>query len=140
MFKNALTLMRQLRTLIVNESDEIWIDYENKMFSRLQDEHGPVLESPFPKNEASVSGLLCYLQDEGFVNLDPHDPYIVLTYKALYYEKLRRSEIIEYIKKSVLVPIFLTLATNFILFLIRLAGIIDITPLLQLLQRLAQLL
>lgn len=140
MFKNALKLMRQLRSLVVNDSDEIWIDYENKTFSRVHDANGPICEVPFPENEASVSGLLYYLQDEGLIRIEPNEEYLSLTYKAFYYEKLHRSETISYIKKSVLVPIFLTLATNFILFLIHLIGLFDISPLLQLLRQLAQLL
>lgn len=140
MFKNALKLMRQLRSLVINDSDEIWIDHENKTFSRVHDANDSIREVPFPKNEASVSGLLYYLQDEGFIKIESNEEYLSLTYKAFCYEKLHRSERIAYIKKSVLVPIFLTLATNFILFLIHLAGALDISPLLQLLRRLAQLL
>ena len=65
--------------------------------------------------------------------INSDNEYLTLTYKAFYYERIHRAETIQYIKRSILVPIFLTLATNFILFLIKTAGITGISRLFQLL-------
>lgn len=140
MFKNALKLMRQLRSLAINDSDEIWIDHENKTFSRVHDANGPIREVPFPENEASVSGLLYYLQDEGLIIIESNEEYLSLTYKAFYYEKIRNYERTQFVLKSVLVPIAVTLATNFVLLLMQAAGMSLLSLLQQLLQRLAQIL
>lgn len=140
MFKNALKLMRQLRSLAINDSDEIWIDHENKTFSRVHDANGPIREVPFPENEASVSGLLYYLQDEGLIKIESNEEYLSLTYKAFYYEKIRNYERTQFVLKSVLVPIAVTLATNFVLLLMQAAGMSLLSLLQQLLQRLAQIL
>lgn len=140
MFKNALKLMRQLRSLVINDSDEIWIDHENKTFSRVHDANGPIREVPFPENEASVSGLLYYLQDEGLIKIESNEEYLSLTYKAFYYEKIRSYERTQFVLKSVLVPIAVTLATNFVLILMQAARMSLLSLLQQLLQRLAQIL
>ena len=132
MFKNALSLMKKLRKIVLTDEDEIWIDYKNKTFKRVRLVTEQELELPFPSHEYSTIGLLKYLQQEGYVVISSNGEYLTLTYKAFYYEKIHFSETIQYIKRSILVPIFLTLATNFILFLIKTAGITGISQLFQL--------
>lgn len=132
MFKNALSLMKKLRKIVLTDEDEIWIDYENKTFKRVRLAAEQELELPFPSHEYSTIGLLKYLHQGGYIVISSDNEYLTLTYKAFYYERIHRAETIQYIKRSILVPIFLTLTTNFILFLIKTAGITGISQLFQL--------
>lgn len=130
MFSNAFNLMKLLRSLAKNDQDLIWIDWDNYVFCRSGSD--PSANVPFPSGEPSVRGLLKFLDSEGYIMVKEN--YCRLTYKAFYYEKIHRSETISFIKRSVLVPIFITLATNFLLFLIQATGARCISLLLQWLQ------
>lgn len=122
MIKNAESLLKSLRTLVRTDEDEIWIDNDTKTFHRLRF----VTESdtciPFPPNEPSVLGLIYYLRNEGYIVLDHREEYLTLTYKAFYYEEFNRDECLTFIKRSVLIPIFLSLATNALLFFTQQTG------------------
>ena len=131
MLKNALSLMRSLRKIVLTDEDEIWIDYDNKFFKRVRLTCECDLEFPFPPDEPSVIGLLKYLQEGGYIVLSSDIEYLTLTYKAFYYESLRHDERLLFIRHSVLVPIFLSLATNALIYLIQVSG----TPLISLLQQ-----
>ena len=132
MFKNALSLLKKLRKIVLTDEDEIWIDYKNETFERVQIITDQKLKFQFPAHEPSIAGLLNYLHQEGYIVMSSDNRYLTLTYKAFYYERIHLTETIQYIKRSILVSIFLTLTTNFILFLIKTAGITGISQLFQL--------
>lgn len=122
MIKNAESLLKSLRSLVRTDEDEIWIDSDTKTFHRLRLAAESDTLIPFPPNESSVFGLLHYLHKEGFIILDSQEEYLTLTYKAFYYEEFNRNERLTFIKRSVLIPIFLSLATNALLFFTQQTG------------------
>lgn len=122
MIKNAKTLLFDLRSLVNTDEDEIWIDSNAKTFHRLHLATEPDTFIPFPSGEPSVLGLLRYLSKEGYIILDSQEEYLTLTYKAFYYESFVRDERRAFIRHSVLIPIFITLASNAVLFLIQQTG------------------
>lgn len=122
MIKSAESLLKSLRTLVRTDEDEIWIDNHTKTFHRLRIITEADTCIPFPQNEPSVLGLIYYLQNEGFIVLDSREEYLTLTYKAFYYEEFNRDERLTFIKRSFLIPIFISLATNALLFLTQQTG------------------
>lgn len=135
MFKNALSLLKSLRKIVLTDEDEIWVDYENKFFKRVRLVTEEDSEFPFPENESSVVGLLRYLREEGYIVISPDMEYLTLTYKAFYYEELQAEIIRLFILRSVVVPIAISIATNLFIYLIQETG----APLQLLLQRWLQL-
>lgn len=112
MIHNAYKLMKSLRSIVNDDDDEIWIDYEHKMFQKVREANQPERSSPFPSNEPSVQGLLKNLRDEGYITLDNLGEYCSLTYKALYYEQIVRHDRIQYLLRSIFVPIILSIITS----------------------------
>lgn len=113
MIKSSYHLMMSLKTLVSFDTDEIWIDYENKRFTKVCDISAPAPFISFPSNEPSINGLLKNLSDEGFIEFDG-DEYFTLTYKSLYYSQIVHHEKVDYFLKSVFVPIILSFATTLI--------------------------
>ena len=112
MIHSAYKLMSYLKKMVNTDKDEIWIDYENSQFSRTHDATEPSIYYPFPLNEPSVSGLLKYLHDEGYIILEDNGEYCTLTYKALYYDQTIRQERLHYVLNSIFVPIVLSVITS----------------------------
>lgn len=113
MIKSSYLLMRSLKKLVSLDTDEIWIDYENKRFTKVCDASSATIFISFPQNEPSINGLLKNLSDEGFIEFDGEE-YFTLTYKSLYYSQIVRKERIDYLLKSVFVPIILSFTTTLI--------------------------
>lgn len=112
MIHSAYKLMCYLKKMVNTDKDEIWIDYENSRFSRVHEGTEPSVYYPFPSNEPSISGLLKYLHDEGYIILEDNGEYCTLTYKALYYTQTIRQERLRYALNSIFVPIILSIITS----------------------------
>ena len=105
--------MMSLKKLASCDTDEIWIDYEHKLFVKVYEGSAPEVSLPFPENEPSVSGLLVNLSDEGYLKFESEE-YITLTYKAFYHSQIIRQERVRYFLRSVFVPIILAFITTLI--------------------------
>lgn len=113
MLKSSYRLMMSLKKLASYDTDEIWIDYEHKLFVKVHIVSTPEESLAFPKNEPSVAGLLMNLSDEGFLKFESEE-YFTLTYKAFYYSQIIRQERVRYFLHSVFVPIILSFVTTLI--------------------------
>lgn len=134
MIKSAESLLLSLRSLVQTDEDEIWIDSETKSFHRVRLIMELDLHIPFPPNEPSVFGLLYYLNKEGYIVLEPHEEYLTLTYRAFYYEEFKRDERRTFFRRSVLIPILISLTTNALIFLVQQTGLSVLSLLSQWLQ------
>lgn len=114
MIHNAYKLMKKLKRLVDTDDDQIWIDYETKTFHKIHDATTADVSFPFPKNEPSVRGLLKNLHDEGYIIIEEGGEYCSLTYKSLYYEQIKKSNLICYTLQSIFVPILLSFITTVI--------------------------
>lgn len=114
MIHNAYKLMEKLKRLVDTDDDQIWIDYKTKTFHKVHDATTTDVSFPFPKNEPSVQGLLKNLRDEGYIIIEEDGEYCSLTYKSLYYEQIKRSNLIRYFFRSIFVPVLLAFITTVI--------------------------
>lgn len=112
MIRSAYKLMKLLNTIVDNDEDDIWIDYERNLFSDVKEANQPKTIRPFPRNEPSVAGLLKLLKDDGYITIDPLEEYCQLTYKSLYYKEIVRHERLHYFLQSIFVPIVLSIITS----------------------------
>lgn len=55
MIKSSYRLMMSLKTLVSFDTDEIWIDYENKRFTKVCDISAPAPFISFPSNSIKPS-------------------------------------------------------------------------------------
>ena len=112
MINQARKLMEAALCVVNSENDVVWVDYENKRFSLVRDANLPHVYSSFPGEQPYVKGLITYLHENGYITYQMDENHFYLTYKAFYYDEFHKEERLDFLKKSVYIPLAVAVIGN----------------------------
>lgn len=113
MIKNASRILRISKTLVDNEDDEIWVDYDNKHFLKVIEANQVEKSALFPNNEPALKSTLSKLENEGYIKSTGIN-YYKLTEKGFHYYRYVFSDIRSFLFRSIITPIIVSALTTLI--------------------------
>ena len=114
---SELRVLLCLTKVAKDETDYIYIDFENRLFVKVVDSNRDRLSTHFPSREPAVLNLLKSLQRSGYIILETQgleNYYCQLTDIGLHFKEHCLHIMLLFLYKSVAVPIVVSIITTLI--------------------------
>lgn len=113
----ALILLHQIKKTQINIDGEIWLDEDNRKMSTVVEVNAKCIETDLSSKWNSVKPTLTYLCETKLLQYNGQN-YYSLTYSGFHYTQSIATSIVNFLFRSIFVPITVSGLTTIVLFVI----------------------